>query len=84
MKRLALVTAAVAALVAAPVLAMPQRLPVTHMGVPLTQPLAAGDIVVGISFFDGTTMLPIDGVVIQPKRRPTVCGPSLAPAEPEV
>ncbi len=78
MKRLILVSAAILAIVAAPVMAQTQPWTMTHMGTPMATP-AEGDIVVGISVFDGEKWDVVDGVAFQMTGLP-VCGDG--PARP--
>ncbi len=79
MKRLVLVSAAILAIVAAPVMAQTQPWTMTHMGTPMAGTPAEGDIVVGISVFDGEAWEVVDGVAFQMAGLP-VCGN--APARP--
>ncbi len=64
MKRLVLVSVAILAIVAAPVMAQAQPWTITHVGEAPPRPLAHGDIVVSVSWFDGETARIIDGVAI--------------------
>ena len=81
MIRLAIVTAAVLALLAAPTLAA-DSLTATRWPAPPSRALEAGDIIMGVSQWDGTSWTLLDAVTIQADHGPTVCGPSLAPARP--
>ncbi len=83
MRRLILAAFGTAILLASPVLAASGApWTITHAGAPMERPLAKGDIVVGVSYFDGTEVRLIDGVIIQPASEPAVCGPSLGPTPP--
>ena len=81
MSRLTLVSAAVLALLAAPTLAA-DSLSVTRWPAAAPRGLEAGDIIMGVSQWDGTEWTLLDAVTIQADHGPDVCGPSLAPARP--
>ncbi len=67
MKRLVLVSAAILALVAAPVMVDAQTKPwaMTHIGTPMDGLPSLGSIIVGVSVFDGAAWTTIDGVAFQ-------------------
>ena len=80
MKR-AIVTAAVLALLAAPTIAADSLIATRW---PATPPRAieAGDLIMGVSRWDGTGWQLLDAVTFQVEHGPDVCGPSLTPARP--
>ena len=83
MRRLALAAFGAAILLASPVLAADSApWTITHMGARVIGPLVPGDLIVGLSYFDGTRITAIDGVVIHPTSEPAECGPSLGPTPP--
>jgi len=76
MRRLAIVSTAILVLLAAPVIAAAD-LTATRWPAPPPRALEAGDIIMGVSQWDGRSWTLLDAVTIQPVHTPDVCGPSV-------
>ena len=76
MKRLALVALAIAALMVAPVLAQepePKGWSISRFPAPPAETISAGDVIIAVSFFDGTGWRIVSGTTFQPDWPEPVC-----------